>query len=42
MITDILLERCLVRLPERERKWLRRGIGAVLVMSLLAVGRAFS
>ncbi len=42
MITDILLERCLVRLPERERKWLRRGIGAVLVMSFLAVGRAFS
>ena len=42
MITDILLERCLVHLPERERKWLRRGIGAALVMCLLAVGGAFS
>ena len=40
-IVDILLERCLARLPERGRKWLRRGIGTVLAAGLLMAGGAF-
>ena len=40
-IVDILLERYLSRMPEQGRKWLRRGIGAVLAAELLAVGGAF-
>lgn len=40
-IVDILLERYVSRLPEWGRKWLRRGIGAVLAAGLLAVCGAF-